>query len=104
MQHRGAEADDQDSHAPPDAARCTASRAVDAVRRGCCRPRHHAGGRAAGSAARSRDRSGCELKIAPRELCTDNAVMGALAWERIDLGDFDDLRLDVQPGLLRHKH
>ena len=48
------------------------------------------------------DRSGIELKIAPRELCTDNAVMGALAWERIDLGDFDDLSLDVKPGLLRY--
>jgi len=50
------------------------------------------------------DRSGIELKIAPRELCTDNAVMGALAWERIDLGELDDLSLDVKPGLLRQKH
>ncbi len=42
-----------------------------------------------------------ELIFAPHELCTDNAVMGALAWERIDQGDFDTLELDVQPGLMR---
>jgi N6-L-threonylcarbamoyladenine synthase len=47
--------------------------------------------------------SGVELHFAPRELCTDNAVMGALAWERIDRGDFDTLELDVQPGLIRPK-
>ena len=46
-------------------------------------------------------RSDIELHIAPPELCTDNAVMGSLAWERIKLGQFDTLELDVQPGLLR---
>jgi N6-L-threonylcarbamoyladenine synthase len=46
---------------------------------------------------------GIELIVAPKELCTDNAVMGALAWERIDADDFDDLDLDVQPGLLRYR-
>lgn len=44
-----------------------------------------------------------ELLMAPRELCTDNAVMGALAWERIDRNDYDTLDLDAQPGLLRHR-
>jgi N6-L-threonylcarbamoyladenine synthase len=44
-----------------------------------------------------------ELHIAPSELCTDNAVMGALAWEKIHLGQFDDLDLDAQPGLLRRR-
>lgn len=44
-----------------------------------------------------------ELHIAPAELCTDNAVMGALAWEKIHLGQFDDLDLDAQPGLLRRR-
>jgi N6-L-threonylcarbamoyladenine synthase len=44
---------------------------------------------------------GIEIQFAPRELCTDNAVMGALAWERIDRGDFDSLSLDAQPGLVR---
>ena len=44
-----------------------------------------------------------ELHIAPPELCTDNAVMGALAWEKIKRGQFDSLELDVQPGLLRRR-
>lgn len=42
-----------------------------------------------------------ELLISPLELCTDNAVMGAIAWEKFDLGDFSPLDIDVQPGLLR---
>jgi N6-L-threonylcarbamoyladenine synthase len=47
--------------------------------------------------------SGVELIVAPKELCTDNAVMGSLAWERIDQNDFDGLELDVRPGLLRYR-
>jgi N6-L-threonylcarbamoyladenine synthase len=50
------------------------------------------------------DRAGVLLHIAAPELCTDNAVMGALAWERIRIGSFDTLELDVQPGLLRHRN
>jgi N6-L-threonylcarbamoyladenine synthase len=42
-----------------------------------------------------------ELHIAPRELCTDNAVLGAIAWERLRAGDVDDLTLDAVPGLIR---
>ncbi len=42
-----------------------------------------------------------ELLISPLELCTDNAVMGAIAWEKVDSGDFSLLDIDVQPGLLR---
>jgi N6-L-threonylcarbamoyladenine synthase len=45
-----------------------------------------------------------ELHIADPKLCTDNAVMGALAWERYQAGDFDLLDLDAQPGLLRHRN
>jgi len=44
---------------------------------------------------------GVELHIAPRELCTDNAVLGAIAWERLRAGDVDDLSLDAIPGLVR---
>ncbi len=47
------------------------------------------------------DRRGVELHIADPKLCTDNAVMGALAWERYDAGALDTLELDAQPGLLR---
>ena len=48
-------------------------------------------------------RQDVELLIAAPELCTDNAVMGALAWEKIQLGQFDNLDLDAQPGLLRKR-
>ena len=47
------------------------------------------------------DRVGAELIIAPHELCTDNAVMGAIAWEKVDRQDFSSLDIDIQPGLLR---
>lgn len=44
---------------------------------------------------------GVRVMIAPPELCTDNAVMGAIAWEKIRRGDFATLDLDIQPGLQR---
>jgi len=46
-------------------------------------------------------RRGVKLHIAPRELCTDNAVMGAIAWERLRAGLVESLELDVIPGLQR---
>jgi N6-L-threonylcarbamoyladenine synthase len=46
---------------------------------------------------------GITLRIADPKLCTDNAVMGALAWERYAAGAVDTLDLDAQPGLLRHR-
>ena len=42
-----------------------------------------------------------DFLIAPLELCTDNAVMGAIAFERLKAGLVDDLDLDVAPGLVR---
>ncbi|WP_254511022.1 tRNA (adenosine(37)-N6)-threonylcarbamoyltransferase complex transferase subunit TsaD [Anatilimnocola floriformis] len=42
-----------------------------------------------------------ELHIAPPALCTDNAVMGAIAWEMFQAGQLADLELDVLPGLVR---
>jgi len=44
---------------------------------------------------------GAEIHIAPFHLCTDNAIMGAIAFERFKAGDVDDLSLDVLPGLVR---
>lgn len=44
---------------------------------------------------------GTTLLIAPPELCTDNAVMGAIAVERLRAGLVEDLRLDTTPGLVR---
>ena len=44
---------------------------------------------------------GFELFIAPPKLCTDNAVMGAIALERLSAGLVESLDLDVVPGLWR---
>ena len=39
-----------------------------------------------------------DVLIPPRELCTDNAAMGGIAWERLERGEDDGLELDVRPG------
>ena len=52
--------------------------------------------------AAAAQRQGAELIIAPPELCTDNAVMGAVAFERLKAGLTEDLDLDALPGLVRH--
>jgi len=44
-----------------------------------------------------RDR-GIDVLIPPRSLCTDNAAMGAIAWERLERGENDGLEVDVLPG------
>jgi N6-L-threonylcarbamoyladenine synthase len=46
-------------------------------------------------------RRGLELIIPPLRLCTDNAVMGAIAVERLQAGLAEPLSLDVFPGLVR---
>jgi len=46
---------------------------------------------------------GVRLFIAPLALCTDNAVMGAIAIERYQAGLFETLDLDVSPGLVRQR-
>jgi N6-L-threonylcarbamoyladenine synthase len=45
---------------------------------------------------------GVRLFIAPPRLCTDNAVMGAIAVERYRAGRFESLDLDAEPGLVRN--
>ena len=65
------------------------------------------GGVAANRVLRAQLQTRCEddnlnLHIAPLELCTDNAVMGAIAVERFKAGLFEDLDLDIKPGLVRH--
>jgi N6-L-threonylcarbamoyladenine synthase len=42
-----------------------------------------------------------ELHIAPPAMCTDNAVMGAIAFERLRAGKFECLDLEAIPGLVR---
>lgn len=44
------------------------------------------------------DELGLEVLVPPLSLCTDNAAMGAIAWERLERGDDDGLSLDVRPG------
>ncbi|NLS94540.1 MAG: tRNA (adenosine(37)-N6)-threonylcarbamoyltransferase complex transferase subunit TsaD [Planctomycetaceae bacterium] len=66
------------------------------------------GGVAANSRFRTRlgeeaERYGVALHAAPLHLCTDNAVMGAIAVERFRAGCFESLDLDVLPGLVRNK-
>lgn len=64
------------------------------------------GGVAANRKLRSQLESRCadegvEVHIAPMELCTDNAVMGAIAVERYKAGLFEELDLDIVAGLMR---
>lgn len=44
---------------------------------------------------------GIALHFAPREYCTDNAAMAAIAWEALEDGTVADLDIDVTPGLIR---
>jgi N6-L-threonylcarbamoyladenine synthase len=46
-------------------------------------------------------RCGIRLVIAPQDLCTDNAAMGALGWELYERNQLADLDCDVVPGLMR---
>jgi N6-L-threonylcarbamoyladenine synthase len=43
-------------------------------------------------------RRGVRVFLPPKSLCTDNAAMGAIAWERLELGHDDGPLLDVIPG------
>lgn len=53
--------------------------------------------------AKLAERRKVELIIAAPELCTDNAVMGAIAWEKFFRSDFASLEIDIQPGLQRQR-
>ncbi len=45
----------------------------------------------------SANEKGYDLHVPPLSLCTDNAVMGAIAVERLRAGLFEDLSLDINP-------
>ena len=47
--------------------------------------------------------AGVQVAIAPLSLCTDNAAMGAIAWELLSAGQTAPLDVDVVPGLVRHR-
>ena len=53
--------------------------------------------------AESAERNDYRLFIPPLSLCTDNAVMGAIAIERFRAGKFESLDLDIFPGQERVK-
>ncbi len=64
------------------------------------------GGVAANARLRQRlqeeaDRRGVQLHVAPLRWCTDNAVMGAIAVERLKAGLVERLDLEVYPGVVR---
>ena len=60
-----------------------------------------ANGRLRGRLAEEAGRQGIRLHVAPVRLCTDNAVMGAIAVERLRAGLVEGLDLDVCPGVVR---
>jgi len=77
-----------------------------AVKKFCCARLIVGGGVAANHYLREQlqlaaEQDRFELVVAPPQLCTDNAVMGAIAWEQIKRGDYASLDLDVTPGLQR---
>jgi N6-L-threonylcarbamoyladenine synthase len=77
-----------------------------AIKRFDCRRLIVGGGVAANQFLRQRledsaERNHFELVVAPMKLCTDNAVMGAIALEKIKRGQFAPLDLDITPGLQR---
>jgi N6-L-threonylcarbamoyladenine synthase len=85
---------------------CLVGKSMLAVQRSRLRTLCVGGGVAANARFRERltaaaEAAGCELIIAPLALCTDNAVMGAIALERLKAGQSDSLDIDVRPGLVR---
>lgn len=86
---------------------CLVSKSIQAIRHTGLNKLCLGGGVAANQLLRSQLSDRCtenniDLFIAPIELCTDNAVMGAIAIERFKAGLFEGLELDIKPGLVRH--
>ena len=84
---------------------CLVGKSVAALERTGARTLCVGGGVAANGRLRQRlqeeaDRRRFELHVAPTRLCTDNAVMGAIAVERWRAGLFEPLDLDAFPGLV----
>ncbi len=88
---------------------CLVAKAMQALRASGLSTLCVGGGVAANARFRERlqfeaERRGISLVIAPLKLCTDNAVMGAIALERLRAGLIETLDLDAFPGLIRPKH
>ena len=87
---------------------CLVGKAVQTLRKHRSQTLCVGGGVAANARFREKaleasDKYRFKLYIAPPKLCTDNAVMGAIAIERYKAGLFEELDLDVSPGLIRDK-
>jgi N6-L-threonylcarbamoyladenine synthase len=85
---------------------CLVGKAFAALRKTGMRVLCVGGGVAANARLRQRlteesSRQTVRLHVAPLNLCTDNAVMGAIAVERLKAGCIESLDLDVHPGLIR---
>ncbi len=82
---------------------CLAANALAAIKQTRLNRLCVGGGVAANKALRERlemecSRRGVELHIPPMALCTDNAVMGAIAVERLRAGEIAPLDLDAFPA------
>jgi len=85
---------------------CLVEKAMRAVKRSGVNKLCVGGGVAANARLRERleaatKGAGIRLYVAPLRLCTDNAVMGAIAVEKWRAGRYDDLDLDIAPGVIR---
>ncbi len=85
---------------------CLVAKTLLAVQRTNMRVLCVGGGVAANSRLRERLNEVCQqrdiaLHIPPLRLCMDNAVMGAIAVERLKAGLVEPLDLDIYPGLVR---
>jgi N6-L-threonylcarbamoyladenine synthase len=84
------------------------SKCVDAIRQRNRATLLVGGGVAANSRFRQRleemaRKERIRLVVPPLSLCTDNAAMGAIAWEHLARGTTADLAIDVTAGLVRLK-
>jgi len=87
---------------------CLAIKAMQALRKVGMHTLCVGGGVAANGPLRERlaieaRKNSVTLHVAPLKLCTDNAVMGAIAIERLKAGKTEDLDLDAFPGLVRRQ-
>jgi N6-L-threonylcarbamoyladenine synthase len=85
---------------------CVVGKAFAALRRTGLKVLCVGGGVGANARLRQRlaeeaQRQDVRLHVAPLRLCTDNAVMGAIAVERFKAGLVESLDLEVFPGLVR---
>lgn len=85
---------------------CLVGKAVQALKKCSAKTLCVGGGVAANARFREKMQEAAtknrfRLFVAPPRLCTDNAVMGAIAIERFNAGLFESLELDVFPGLVR---